>query len=72
MMGGVELMAVKIGNRKQMYVFEDDHAALYEGDTVETKKLWEGTVQADEAQCRPGGVIAQRYRASDGLTLCLY
>ena len=72
MLGGVELMAVKIGNRKQMYVFEDDHAALYEGDTVETKKLWEGTVQADEAQCRPGGVIAQRYRASDGLTLCLY
>lgn len=72
MMGGVNLMAVKIGNRPYMYVFEDDHAALYEGDSVETKKLWEGSVQMDEVQCRPGSVIAQRYRASDGLTICLY
>lgn len=72
MMGGVSLMAVKIGKRSEMYVFEDDRAALYEGDSVETKKLWEGTVETDEVQCRPGSVIAQRYRASDGLTLCLY
>lgn len=72
MMGGVSLTAVKIGNRPYMYVFEDDRAALYEGDSVDTKKLWEGTVKYDEIACRPGSVIAQRFRTSDGLTLCLY
>jgi hypothetical protein len=72
MMGGVNLMAVIIGKQPGMYVFEDDHAALYEGDTVDSKKLWEGTVELEETQCRPGSVVAQRYHASNGLTVCIY
>jgi hypothetical protein len=71
-MGGVDLMAVRIGNKGYTYFFEDNHAAVHLGDTVDTKKIWEGEVEMDEIACRRNGPIVQRYRVSDGLTLCLY
>lgn len=71
-MGGAELMAVRIGNKTYTYFFEDDHAAVHLGDTVDSRKVWEGKVEMDEVACRRDGPIVQRYRVSDGLTLCLY
>jgi hypothetical protein len=70
--GGVELTALRIGNRPEMYLFENDQARLFSGSSVDTKLLWEGKVLTDEAQCRPAGKVATRFTISDGTVLCLY
>jgi hypothetical protein len=70
--GGVSLTAVRVGNRPEMYLFEDNRARLFEGSSVDTKKLWEGRVRVEEAQCRPAGKLATRFTISDGTVLCLY
>jgi hypothetical protein len=70
--GGVALTAVRIGNRREMYLFENNRARLFEGSSVDTKKLWEGKVKVDMEQCRPAGRDAIRFTISDGTVLCLY
>jgi hypothetical protein len=70
--GGVALTAVPVGNLPEMYLFQDKRARLFEGSSVDTKKLWEGRVRTDEAQCRPAGKLATRFTMSDGTVLCLY
>jgi hypothetical protein len=70
--GGVALTAVRVGNRREMYLFENNRARLFEGSSVDTKKLWEGKVKVDMEQCRPAGRDAIRFTISDGTVLCLY
>lgn len=70
--GGVELTALRIGNRPEMYLFENDRARIFAGSSVDTKLLWEGTVEVDDAQCRPAGKNATRFRLSNATEICLY
>lgn len=71
-MGGSSLMSVKISNKGYTYFFIDDYAAVHTGDTVDSKKLWEGKVTVEEVACRRSGPIVERYTVDDGLTVCLY
>ena len=69
---GTDVTAVKVGNRPELYLFENDLVKLYQSISVESTPLWSRRVKKDEAQCRPAGKLATRFTISDGTVLCLY